>query len=271
MKPRAPRAPPGAARRAPAAWTATSRRARRASSRPRLAGTRQLVLGRLRDLSPSDHRRGRTSSCRPRQTCERCHFSGTYHGEVLRSVVEYGDDETNTRTVTNLQMHVGGGEGRLAAVRGIHWHANPGTRVEYIATDETRQTIPYVKVTAADGARPRVQGRRRNARAHRGRKAPPHGVHGLPQSLRASDAGDGRAGGQRSPGAERDSGDAAVRASRGGEGAHRQLPVGGRRRRRDRARAQGVLPDPAAADRDDAGAGRRPGDCDGAAAFTAAA
>ena len=48
-------------------------------------------------------------------------------------------------------MHVGGGEGRLAAVRGIHWHANPGTRVEYIATDETRQTIPYVKVTAPDG------------------------------------------------------------------------------------------------------------------------
>ena len=86
------------------------------------------------------------------QTCERCHFSGTYHGEVLRSVVEYGDDEANTRTVTNLQMHVGGGEGRLAAVRGIHWHANPATRVEYIATDETRQTIPYVKVTAADGA-----------------------------------------------------------------------------------------------------------------------
>src|SRR4051794_30970712 len=85
------------------------------------------------------------------QTCERCHSSGTYHGEVLRSVAEYGDDETNTRTVTNLQMHVGGGEGRLAAVRGIHWHANPGTRVEYIATDETRQTIPYVKVTTADG------------------------------------------------------------------------------------------------------------------------
>ena len=85
------------------------------------------------------------------QTCERCHSSGAYHGEVLRSVAEYGDDETNTRTVTNLQMHVGGGEGRLAAVRGIHWHANPGTRVEYIATDETRQTIPYVKVTTADG------------------------------------------------------------------------------------------------------------------------
>jgi len=85
------------------------------------------------------------------KTCQRCHFSGTYHGEVLRSVVEYSDDEANTRTVTNLQMHVGGGEGRLAAVRGIHWHANPGTRVEYIATDEARQTIPYVKVTAADG------------------------------------------------------------------------------------------------------------------------
>jgi hypothetical protein len=33
----------------------------------------------------------------------------------------------------------------------IHWHADPGVRVEYIATDEARQTIPYVRVTTPEG------------------------------------------------------------------------------------------------------------------------
>ena len=61
----APRAPSGAARAAPAAWTATSRRARRASSRPRLAGTRQLVSVAFGTLSPSDHRRAGRTACRP--------------------------------------------------------------------------------------------------------------------------------------------------------------------------------------------------------------
>jgi len=35
--------------------------------------------------------------------------------------------------------------------RSIHWHANPNVHIEYVATDETNQTIPYVKVTNASG------------------------------------------------------------------------------------------------------------------------
>jgi hypothetical protein len=35
--------------------------------------------------------------------------------------------------------------------RGIHWHADPAIRVEYVATDAERQTIPYVRVTDANG------------------------------------------------------------------------------------------------------------------------
>ena len=32
-----------------------------------------------------------------------------------------------------------------------HWHARPDTVVEYIATDAANQTIPYVRVTDAQG------------------------------------------------------------------------------------------------------------------------
>jgi aminopeptidase N len=35
--------------------------------------------------------------------------------------------------------------------RAIHWHARPDVRVEYVATDAERQTIPYVRVTDANG------------------------------------------------------------------------------------------------------------------------
>ena len=45
-------------------------------------------------------------------------------------------------------MHVGA---RSSAGRAIHWHADPSTRVEYVATDDGRQTIPYVRVTDANG------------------------------------------------------------------------------------------------------------------------
>ena len=41
-------------------------------------------------------------------------------------------------------------EGQIATkgpVGGIHWHMDVGNRMEYIATDESRQTIPWVRVT----------------------------------------------------------------------------------------------------------------------------
>ena len=38
-----------------------------------------------------------------------------------------------------------------AAGRAIHWHADPASTSSYIATDPDRQTIPYVKVTDAQG------------------------------------------------------------------------------------------------------------------------
>jgi hypothetical protein len=69
-------------------------------------------------------------------------------------------DETNTPFTVRLTMKVGGGDPTHGPVGGIHWDMNVGNKVQYIAAkvekgtwipDETRQKIPYVRVTDAQG------------------------------------------------------------------------------------------------------------------------
>jgi hypothetical protein len=48
-----------------------------------------------------------------------------------------------------LRLHLGGGQAALGLGGGIHWHAQVG--IDYIATDDKRQDIPYVRLTDRDG------------------------------------------------------------------------------------------------------------------------
>lgn len=80
--------------------------------------------------------------------CLGCHQPGRAPGDQIRLIREYADDEANTETLTILQMHLGS---TSVSKRAIHWHADPSIRVEYAATDDARQTIPYVRVTDAKG------------------------------------------------------------------------------------------------------------------------
>jgi hypothetical protein len=82
------------------------------------------------------------------ETCKGCHEPGRAIADRIRVVREYADDEANTETMTVLQMHM---SVTKASPRAIHWHADPSVRVEYVATDAERQTIPYVRVTDAMG------------------------------------------------------------------------------------------------------------------------
>jgi nitrate/TMAO reductase-like tetraheme cytochrome c subunit len=81
-------------------------------------------------------------------TCGSCHQAGRIPGDIVRVLRSYGDDEKNTETQTVLLMHVGRGS---PGGHGIHWHADPGVNVEYTSTGAGRQTIPYVRVTSANG------------------------------------------------------------------------------------------------------------------------
>ena len=84
-------------------------------------------------------------------TCEQCHSPAQYHGDKVKRVVEYADNEKNAETVTTLTVHVGGGDERRGLATGIHWHMNVANDIEYIATDKTRQTIPWVRMKDRDG------------------------------------------------------------------------------------------------------------------------
>jgi hypothetical protein len=87
-----------------------------------------------------------------RDTCEQCHWPEKYHGDRIRRIYEYADDAQNTETVTTLQVHVGGGSERLGIAQGIHWHMNVANQIEYVATDEAHEVIPWVRLTDRTGA-----------------------------------------------------------------------------------------------------------------------
>lgn len=91
-------------------------------------------------------------SMRPaRETCATCHWPEKLHGDKLKVITEYADDEAVSESVTTLELKIGGGSAALGIAEGIHWHMNISNEVEYIALDERRQDIPYVKLTSADG------------------------------------------------------------------------------------------------------------------------
>jgi len=85
------------------------------------------------------------------EVCGTCHWAGKNFGDVVRIKREYADDASNTETTTILQMHVGGPGVPTPDRPAIHWHADPRVQVEYVFTDAGRQTIPYVRVTDAQG------------------------------------------------------------------------------------------------------------------------
>lgn len=86
-----------------------------------------------------------------KDTCEQCHWPAKFVGNLDRTYEYFLADETNTPYTVRMTMNVGGADPAHGPVTGIHWHVNPGNRVEYIATDELRNTIPWVRMTSADG------------------------------------------------------------------------------------------------------------------------
>jgi len=85
-------------------------------------------------------------------TCEQCHWPKKFWGAQLKTFTHYGTDEQNTPRVIRLLIKTGGGDSSLGqAGEGIHWHMNIANKITYFATDEQRQTIPWVHVEDAQG------------------------------------------------------------------------------------------------------------------------
>lgn len=81
-----------------------------------------------------------------RETCERCHWPQKFFAQTLRTEYHYLPDEENTRWKIQLTMKIGAEHSAFGLQKGIHWHINPNIRVEYIATDEEREEIPWVRM-----------------------------------------------------------------------------------------------------------------------------
>ena len=83
------------------------------------------------------------------ESCELCHWPAAFHGDTVRQVTRFEPDEENTEKDTYLILKTGAGTRDEGLGYGIHWHiTNP---VEYIAGDEHKQDIRWVRTTLPDG------------------------------------------------------------------------------------------------------------------------
>ena len=88
-------------------------------------------------------------SLRPaRYTCEGCHTPARFIGEKLLVKSSFADDEKNTETQTVVVLHLGGRDSlsHLTGIHGVHLG-----HIEYVATDPSRTSIPWVQKRNDDG------------------------------------------------------------------------------------------------------------------------
>lgn len=81
-----------------------------------------------------------------RAVCEQCHWPQKFYGHKLELRTHYLSDDANTPWRLGMNMKVGPAQSALGVSEGIHWHIHPKVRVEYGATDASRQQIPWVRL-----------------------------------------------------------------------------------------------------------------------------
>jgi nitrate/TMAO reductase-like tetraheme cytochrome c subunit len=110
-------------------------------------GTKQVIEVTLNDYPrpiPSP-----VTNLRPaREICESCHKPAKYVGERLFVKSNFADEEQNTETQSVVMLHIGGVDAlsHRTGIHGVHLG-----HIEYISTDPTRTTIPWVQKRNADG------------------------------------------------------------------------------------------------------------------------
>jgi hypothetical protein len=82
-----------------------------------------------------------------REVCEQCHWPQKFYAHKLRLESYYLADEKNTQWDLALIMKIGSPRAAHGLEEGIHWHINPNVKIEYIASDETREHLPWVRYT----------------------------------------------------------------------------------------------------------------------------
>ena len=86
-----------------------------------------------------------------KETCYTCHWPSKFFGAVEMNRTYFRADEENSPWSIRMLIKVGGGDPEHGRAQGIHWHMAIQNKTEYIATDEKRLEIPWVRVTDGDG------------------------------------------------------------------------------------------------------------------------
>ncbi|MDP2654411.1 MAG: NapC/NirT family cytochrome c [Candidatus Omnitrophota bacterium] len=86
-----------------------------------------------------------------KETCEQCHWPAKFFGAQQKVYTHYLADETNSPWEVQMLIKVGGGDPSKGAAMGIHWHMNIENTIDYIATDDKRTVIPWVRSTDPHG------------------------------------------------------------------------------------------------------------------------
>ncbi len=77
--------------------------------------------------------------------CASCHWPEKFHGNVVVNYNHFLSDRANTAYSVRLLMRVNTARAG-SPMGGIHWHVNENEKVEYYASDEKRQEIPWMRV-----------------------------------------------------------------------------------------------------------------------------
>lgn len=87
-----------------------------------------------------------------RETCEQCHWNRRWIGFKEKLFNYYSSDDDNAHSQLRMLMKVGGAtSSELLQGDGIHFHMSIGRRVEFIARDDKKQNIAWVRMTDPDG------------------------------------------------------------------------------------------------------------------------
>ncbi len=88
-----------------------------------------------------------------KETCYTCHWPDKFFGSVLMNRTYFrSDSKVNSPWTLKMLINVGGGDTRHGRGQGIHWHMAVDNKIEYVAVDEKRLQIPWVKQTKSDGS-----------------------------------------------------------------------------------------------------------------------
>ncbi len=89
----------------------------------------------LKDLRPA------------RETCENCHWPQKFYSQKLRSQRGFLKDSANTGWNISLLMKIGPKNSVFGLSEGIHWHISENIKMDYIASTNDRESIPWIRYT----------------------------------------------------------------------------------------------------------------------------